>query len=153
MSSVPGEELSSVKLDLPARKKLGHPRQNEVSQPQRIAGDQVGLTDSLQPLESLQVLRQNRAQPLGRQKRRHFPLQPLSVKEQWEFSSNMGDQLRKERLHPPGADLAEKAARLKPLLDRLASGDQGVPLSALNRDIDDQPVLGGQMPDDPVGIL
>ena len=64
----------------------------------------------------------------------------------------MGHQFRKERLHLLHADLTEKTARLEPLLDRLARGDQGVPVLIPDLNIDDQPILDGEIADDPVGI-
>ena len=64
----------------------------------------------------------------------------------------MGDEIGEERLHLPRPDLPEEAALPEPGLDQIGPGDQGVPVSAADRDIDDQPVLGGEMADDPVGV-
>ena len=58
----------------------------------------------------------------------------------------------KERLHLLHADLPEKTALPEPGLDQVSPGDQGVPVPSPDRDINDQPVLNGEMADNPVGV-
>ncbi len=54
--------------------------------------------------------------------------------------------------HAPHAALRHAVRASKVTLDHIRPGRQRVPVTSPDRDIDDQPVLGGKMADDPVGI-
>ncbi len=90
MAAVAGEDLPPVELGLPAREELGHPGQDEVPEAEGVAGDEAGLADPLEPLERLEVLRQDPAQFGGREERRDLGLQLFAVEEQREVGSDVG---------------------------------------------------------------
>jgi len=149
---VPRKDFPPVEPGLAAGKKLGHSSQNEVPQTQGITGNEAGLADSLHSLQGFQILRQDRLYPLRLQKRRHLRLEMFRVEEQRKAVGDPGDEFRKERLDPPGADLSEQTACPESLFDRIPRGDQGVTIAARAGDIDHQPVLDREVPDDPMGI-
>ena len=149
---VPGKDFPPVEPGLAAGEKLGHSFQNEVPQSQRIAGNEAGLADSLHSLQGFQILRQDRTHPLRLQTRRHLRFEALRIEKQREAVGDPGNEFRKERLDPPGADLPEQTACPEPLFDLIPRGDQGVTIAARAGDIDHQPALDRKVPDDPVGI-
>ena len=152
MAAVAGEDLSPIELGIPAREELGHPSQDEVSQAEGVAADEVRLADPLEPPERFEVIGQDPAQFGGREERRDLGLKLRSIEEQGKLAYNVGDEIGEEGLHLPRPHVPKKAAFPEPGLDEISPGDQGVPVSGTDRDIDGEPVLGGDMADDAVGV-
>ena len=144
--------MPTVKQGVSGRQELRHPGQDQIPDAERITGNEIGLTDALQILHEIEVFRQRFAHLRRREEGGNLRLELLLVEQQRHAADDMVHQLRHQRLYLLHADLPEKTALLQPCLYQLGPCHHGIPIPSPDCAIDDQPLLNGEMTDDPVGV-